>query len=217
MISKQIPGVYMILNVYTNARYVGGTTKPISRRFSEHRCYLKKHRQYVNPLLQSAWDEYGQDAFVFIPLENTDPSLVHEREQYWMDKFRDAGYELYNRCPNAENNSGLVMPENVGKIASSVNRARWAKMSEEERHKFSEAMKDRNADPEYQQKIKQGRIDYWAKIYFERGPIIFINPNNEKFAVMNVHRFCLVNNLDPSAMTKVISGKRPSHKGWRKA
>ncbi|APC46046.1 HNH endonuclease [Vibrio phage vB_VspP_pVa5] len=44
----------------------------------------------------------------------------------------------------------------------------------------------------------------------------FISPTGEHVQVYNLQKFCRDNNLDPGGMRHVNSGKRQSHKGWRK-
>jgi hypothetical protein len=100
-------GVYMVLNVVTNERYVGSTSAPFSRRWTEHRSLLHRNRHGNKPL-QAAYDTYGLAVFRFVILEPCSAEARIEREQYWMDLFRADGLVLYNRCPRAGDNTGLV-------------------------------------------------------------------------------------------------------------
>lgn len=44
-----------------------------------------------------------------------------------------------------------------------------------------------------------------------------ISPQGEKCRVRNINEFCRRRTLDPGTMSKVLNGKRSSHKGWRAA
>lgn len=89
-------GVYMILNVGTNARYVGLTHDSFSRRWSRHRSGLMRGRHEC-AALQEAWNSDGPDAFAFVILEVL-PKRPKQpsRERFWCDLFRSQGIPLYN-------------------------------------------------------------------------------------------------------------------------
>jgi group I intron endonuclease len=71
----------------------------VRARLHCHRSELRRgiHR---NPILQRAWDKYGEAAFRFAVLQGLKdtPELVIEREQFWIDKLgaadRATGYNI---------------------------------------------------------------------------------------------------------------------------
>ena len=103
---KSEPGVYMILNVMNDWRYVGSAARSISRRWSEHR-YALKNNKHRNQHLQNAWNKYGSSAFVFIVLENCEPELVLTKEQSWFDLFKSQSMLMYNKRENVASQLGL--------------------------------------------------------------------------------------------------------------
>ena len=88
-------GVYIITNTINDKVYIG-STNDFERRWWEHRKGLCKGA-HGNPHLQYSWDKYGKEAFKFGILEYLDnlEELVLA-EQFWMDKYREEGKELYN-------------------------------------------------------------------------------------------------------------------------
>ena len=78
-------GVYAVLCVPTDQRYVGSTIN-LNKRWFNHRDELNRgvsnHRK-----LQEAWREQGPQAFAWQVLEYVEPDRLVEREQYWMDHF----------------------------------------------------------------------------------------------------------------------------------
>jgi hypothetical protein len=56
--------------------------------------------------------------------------------------------------------------------------------------------------------------DHKNNLKFE---MTFISPSGDTTKVFGLVEFCRSNNLTPSAMSEVYSGKRPHHKGWKKA
>lgn len=211
--NKNLPGVYMIMNIETNGRYVGSTPRQLKSRWAEHRSTLRNNRN-GNRNLQSSWNEYGEDAFVFIVLENTFENNIYEREQYWMDKFNNAGFELYNHCPNANSHLGLIMPKGFRKNRSDIQKKYWADMPSDKRKAYSEKMKELYSRPEMKAKISNAVRKGVYKRNQSREPIYLRSPEGEVIAIHQRHIFCLEHNLDPSAITKVLKSKRPSYKGW---
>lgn len=78
-------GVYMIYCKTSGKAYIGSSGRLYSR-LSGHKAHLnnKRHR---NPHLQSAYNLYGKDAFVFLVLETTerrDSEFLLERENHFL-------------------------------------------------------------------------------------------------------------------------------------
>ena len=197
------PGVYMILNTLTDARYVGSAAISLSRRWGEHRCGLKngKHR---NAYLQNAWNKYGADAFQFVPLENTEPADAVAREQYWIDTFKAQGIKLYNIAPKAGSQLGYKhRPETIARF-SATNRGKkrlphvGAAIRERQLGK-PKSEKDRLA-------MSRGKVAQWPDA---------ISPDGVVFKVGNMSAFCREHGLGISVMSKVLRGELPSHLGWR--
>jgi group I intron endonuclease len=88
------PGVYCIRHVATNRVYVGSTNN-LSKRLSRHRRDLTLNRHH-NSYLQSEWNRYGADAFIFEVLELT--PQFRFRERYWISQL-SAGQNGFNRYP----------------------------------------------------------------------------------------------------------------------
>jgi group I intron endonuclease len=67
--------------------YVGSTSRSFQKRWYEHRSDLraKKHR---NPVLQAAWDKYGEDQMVFAVLQLCGPEECLVLEQLALDTLQ---------------------------------------------------------------------------------------------------------------------------------
>ena len=69
-------GIYQILNKLNNKIYVGSAVN-LSNRWSTHKCKLKQNK-HGSPILQNAWNKYGEDAFKFEVLEHvTNPEWLN--------------------------------------------------------------------------------------------------------------------------------------------
>lgn len=114
-------GVYLIKNTINNKLYVG-SAKNVKNRFNAHKYSLKKN-SHDNPLLQNAWNKYGEEHFIFEMIEECDLSIILLMEQHYLDL-----YKSYDR------NKGY----NILRIAGS---SYGYKFSEESRKKMSLAKK----------------------------------------------------------------------------
>lgn len=216
---KSEPGVYMILNVMNDWRYVGSAARSISRRWSEHR-YALKNNKHRNQHLQNAWNKYGSSAFVFIVLENCEPELVLTKEQSWFDLFKSQSMLMYNKRENVASQLGL-------------------KHSDETKCKISEISKKQMNNPEFkaiksellkklessQSSINKRKLSIkrkWNSIEYriKRNlpiSIQFISPDGFLYSnIVNLSDFCSKESLDVSAMWHVWKGELSHYKGWRK-
>jgi group I intron endonuclease len=80
-------GIYLITCLANKDRYVG-SSKNISNRRRDHWTGLRLGRHH-NTHMQSVWNKYGSDTFVFELLEEVpDVALLIEREQCWINLLR---------------------------------------------------------------------------------------------------------------------------------
>lgn len=104
----QQSGVYEIVNVINGNRYIGSSIR-ITSRLSTHKRLLRQNKSH-NKHLQSAYDKYGGDAFVFRPILYCDPENTLSYEQMCLDGMQSN----YNNAKNAESPAtGLRLPEDV--------------------------------------------------------------------------------------------------------
>jgi group I intron endonuclease len=100
------PAIYAIFNIVNDKCYVGQTYNKL-KRFGEHRKTLRAGTHF-NVLVQRAWNKYGEDAFIFVTLENLlDCKNLSEREQYWIDQLNPE----YNLAPVAGSQLGYKHTE----------------------------------------------------------------------------------------------------------
>jgi group I intron endonuclease len=76
-------GVYCIRNTVSGRVYVGSAVD-LHRRWIVHRSKLGLGKHH-SPALQRSWIKHGAGAFIFEVLEEVEPALLIEREQYWID------------------------------------------------------------------------------------------------------------------------------------
>jgi group I intron endonuclease len=91
--------IYKISRIDTDQCYVGHTVEQ-PRRWWEHRNLLRG-RKHHSPYLQSAWNKYGEDAFLFEVVEECLDEDKVVREQYWIDNL--------NSCFNSAPAAGSIL------------------------------------------------------------------------------------------------------------
>lgn len=96
MSSGPISAVYSIRNQQTSRVYVG-SSKDVQRRWKFHRHFLMSGHHH-NQWLQSDWNEFGSDSFIFEVLDPVPESKLRELEEQRINQFRD---RLYNAFPES--------------------------------------------------------------------------------------------------------------------
>ena len=82
---NKISGIYEIRNLSNGNCYIGSSVD-IRFRLKYHKCLLNKNKHYSKHL-QSAWNKYGKQNFIFRPLIICDPSNNLSYEQMAIDKL----------------------------------------------------------------------------------------------------------------------------------
>lgn len=99
-----VSGIYEILNIQTNKRYIGSAVN-IRLRWKTHRRRLRRGT-HDSKYLQSSFNKRGLDSFKFGIIEIVDDrSDLLIREQFWMDHFKCYDREFgYNHLKIAGSN-----------------------------------------------------------------------------------------------------------------
>lgn len=99
-VTKQ-PGIYKILNIKTNALYIGSAVN-LNRRGVSHFRQLNQKKHH-NQKLQSVFNKYGEENFKFKVITVVhDKSKLIEREQFYLDLLKPE----YNICKIAGSTLG---------------------------------------------------------------------------------------------------------------
>src|SRR5581483_11538041 len=134
---NRIHAVYRIIEAVTGRGYTGSTVH-CPKRKQQHWNYLRDGVHHSRRL-QDAWDKYGESAFEFTIVEFVnDPGNLIDREQYWLDHFRDADIG-YNICRKAGSSFGT-------------------RRSIESKTRMSEAQKGRKHSAESRAKMSASRM-----------------------------------------------------------
>lgn len=105
---EKIVGIYKITNKVNGKSYVGQSID-IHKRWENHRTDLK-HNRSSSPILQSAWNKYGKENFVFEILEVCDKSELNDKEMSYIKKF-NSFKNGYNCSIGGEGSTGRIVSQ----------------------------------------------------------------------------------------------------------
>lgn len=102
-----ICGIYKIENLVNGKSYIGQSID-IKSRWRQHRSASSNslNKNYEFPLYR-AIRKYGLNNFNFVVLEECEPSLLNEREKYWIQYF-DSYKNGYNQDEGGNNASHFI-------------------------------------------------------------------------------------------------------------
>ena len=117
-------GVYRIDNKESGVCYIGSALN-FYRRWRRHHNELNK-KIHSNEHLSRAWERYGVNAFQWSVIEVTEPTreALLLREQYWLEKLKSDGVELYNTCVTAGSQLGVKRSKETKQKMSAIAKKR---------------------------------------------------------------------------------------------
>lgn len=163
-------GIYSIINSMNNKKYIGSTTKSFVSRFTQHvgKLRLNKHHCFH---LQSAWNKYGEDIFIFAIEEVLeDTTNILDKEAEYIKKY-DSYHTGYNANPNP--NTSPMYNMNSREKSSKTHKQQWEdlrkSMTEEEyqafikkryafRYGVAPANKGKQASEEVRSKMRKPKV-----------------------------------------------------------
>lgn len=125
--------IYCIENTINGKKYIG-QTKDFHKRMLSHLSALRNGRSH-NRHLQSAFEKYGESAFLFYVIEECDISILNEREQHWIAELKTLE-DGYNLDMGGEGIRGYHFTEEQRKHISNALKGRI--VSDEAKRKMSE-------------------------------------------------------------------------------
>ena len=117
-------GVYLIENKINFKRYIGSSSN-IKERIYRHKRMLINNNHF-NKHLQSAWNKYGEDNFIFSVIEeNILEENLLERESFWFDYYNifkeDKGYNILSIAKRHKGRKEKLSKEHKKNISIGLN------------------------------------------------------------------------------------------------
>ncbi len=192
---RNVSGIYKIINKINGKYYVGSTNYFWNRR-RQHQMMLTENR-HTNPHLQSSWNKYGEENFIFQVIEKVPINKLILVEQ----KYLDIAKTEQNKCYNQNFLAGrqVFTPEIRKKISDKL---KGKVVSEETRKRISIATK------KAMESIKDEFIDQTIHIFWNRFTNERFEGTSFNFGVQNPH-------ISYAGIRRLVRGIRP-HVGKKK-
>lgn len=116
---KRVDGIYLIKNMVT-LRVRVGSAKDVYKRFSNYKARLRGGK--ANKLMQEDYNEYGEQSFEFVLLEECLVRDLYLKEAYYL--------ELYAGCASYNKNA-------IKNLEKKIRRGKEAKNYKEKRSKVT--------------------------------------------------------------------------------
>jgi group I intron endonuclease len=132
----KISGIYRILNTQ-NAKYYIGSSTSIVARWNTHKHLLRKGI-HQNGHLQGAWNKYGEEAFKFEIIEQTESNKLIAREQFYKNLYKSYNPVFgYDMLEIAGSTTGYKhTPIAKFKISEALRKRKGKKVSPEEKERL---------------------------------------------------------------------------------
>lgn len=207
-------GIYKITNKLNGRIYIG-SAKRFKERWKDHESSLRRNK-HGNKFLQADFNKSGTDAFLFEVLEVTE-GIKEERllkeESYIGQHY---GENCYNFNKSATSPEGYVCknPEERYKTLSAAQKKKWQEPGyREQRAKVM--LPYREAQIETLNKHREeAHKSSLVKIVKNYG--LVLDPVGVAHDVTNMQKFAREHGINRRNLQKVIEGKTPSEKGWRR-
>ena len=139
LINTEASGIYKISNTINDKIYIGSAVN-LNHRYREHTKRLTSGAHHNIHLLRH-FKKYGFKTLLFDYVELVDnKETLLEREQYWIDYYKNINNPLFNINPTAGSNLGKTFSQEF-KDKISRSRKGVSHLSEEEKKKRSERMR----------------------------------------------------------------------------
>lgn len=139
----KVTGIYHILNM-DNGHFYVGSSKDMRKRGASHLRDLRKGSHH-NSHLQRAWNKYGEDRFVFIPIAECKQEKLIEEENRYIQICRG-----WNKCYNMSDANEIFnwtgrkhSKETLAKMSKSALKTRIRKLTEEQVLEIRELSKNK--------------------------------------------------------------------------
>ncbi len=110
-------GIYQIRNLINGKIYIGSTVN-FGKRWTWHKIDFKWKRNSCH--LQSAWDKYGKQNFVFEIIEYVCENFLAEAEQFWIEDKKSWDKRYGYNIERIINGHKIISEETKKKISESL-------------------------------------------------------------------------------------------------
>lgn len=245
--SSKLSGIYEIRNRFSNRSYIGQAIR-FKERWSDHKNSLLK-TVHKNSFFQNDFNKCVSklentnflEFHILEAMENSTKEERNIREEFWINKYIKAKYELYNVCLEPTKNRqtidirrGKTFEEFYGLEKANAIKLKISenKLIEMNRPEVKQNLRDmylgtteveRYGEEKAQQikeKKSKARKGKYLGVESSRfrvfSNIKLLSPDGVIYTeVVGIKDFATLHQLTPNKLCELLSGKRKSHKGWK--
>lgn len=215
--------IYQLRNNVNGKLYIG-VTNNFNKRMREH-SYAYNDYRISRAIRKYGWENFSSK--IICTTENKDQAYKELEPKYIAEGKTNDPNIGYNSTAGGEGSVGYNPSSQTRKKMRDKKLGR--KLSEEHKTKIAESNRGKKRTPEARAKMSEsmkGNKNFLGKSFSEETIQLLSNQKSKTWSVMtpegniievfNMRKFCLDNGLAPSAMSRVLSGKIPHHKNYRK-
>lgn len=221
-----ISGIYKITCIPTGKFYVGASCD-INLRFYHHKRLLNQNNHF-NQYLQTAWNEFGANAFIFDVVEVCKRTDLLNKEQYWLDTLRpyvrNLGFNISKKAELGDDRSRywiVTHPDGHEEIVFSL--TKFCRENDLSQGNMTEVAKGkRKQHLGYSCRAINTTRDEWVEmcgVPRKQGPgwkgyweIKYPDGTTQK--VFSLSKFCKQHGLSQAALSLTEKKRRNHHKGF---
>lgn len=229
--------IYCAHCIHTGKKYVGQTITLLEYRVTQH-FGLSKSNQHK---FAYALKKYGRDGFIWGIIEESDISLLNDREVYWIEKY-DTFKKGYNSTTGGNQgreyctkeyliekpDGNLELIENLSKYCRENNLKRSTMdatltgycLSNRGYRIIARTQKEIERYEETRKVIKNRILltnEKKKQFILENHVKEYLveQPDGQTKIIKNLSQYCRVNNLNVAHIHETLYGKRLQHKGYK--
>ena len=150
-------GIYKIYNAESKKEYIGSALN-IRTRWNKHNSQLRLGKHH-NPILQKAWNKYGEGAFEFILLEECNSEELLVKEQQYLDQV--SAEMRYNIIQKVE--EGFRGRKHTEEAKEKMRQAHLGRVwTKEHKENLQKALKGRKYSQEGKKRLSESRKKTYA-------------------------------------------------------
>jgi len=225
-------GIYKIFCRVNNKAYIGSSVN-VKRRLQQHLYALKSNR-HINEHLQNAWNQYGENEFEFLLLEEVNSDGLLVREQFWIDKLnasqRSSGFNKAETARPTESSlfkrsKAYIITHPNGVEEEIINLEKWQRDNGIPHDALRKvALGTQNHYKQYLCRFAYQTQEEWKSTLVRNEksgatPIRnykILCPDGKIIETNRLNEFCNIYNLNKACMNEVFHKKngRKQHKGY---
>jgi group I intron endonuclease len=151
---KNGSGIYKFINIINNKVYVGSAFNLKNRR--RQHLFSLRHNKHCNEHLQSAWNKYGEENFIFEVIEYVDDkTMLLNVEEFYILLYDANNREFgYNKREISDSNKGMKHTDEAKQKMSDAHKKE--NLSEQSRKNMSDGGKGKIISDDCKRKISEG-------------------------------------------------------------